>query len=378
MTQRPIRPTWLEIDRAALANNTRLVRNIIGPQRQLMAVVKANGYGHGAAQVARTLLTAGANYLAVAALSEAIELREQAIQAPILVLGYTPPWLAAEAVAHNVTLTVYDPELPQALAAKQSELTQSAKVHVKVNTGMNRLGLVPHEVSDYIAWLHTLTGLNIEGIYTHFSSADLADKSETYAQLVRFNCTLTTLQQQNICPPLTHAANSAAILTVPEAYEPFQMARSGVALYGMHPDVDDTRLPDGFRPVLQWKALVAQVQPLQAGDGVGYGQEFIAPHAMMVAVIPLGYADGFPRNPHTWSSVLIQGQPTPIVGRVCMDQTIVDVSHLPKPVVQGDEVVIIGHQREAALWAEEVAQRLGTNNYDVTSRILARVPRVVV
>jgi len=203
---------------------------------------------------------------------------------------------------------------------------------------MNRLGLAPHEISDYVTWLHTLTNLNVEGIYTHFSSSDLADKSETYAQLERFNYAITALQQQNLCPPLTHAANSAAILTVPESYAPFQMARSGIALYGMHPDADDTRLPNEFQPILQWKALIAQVRSLQVGDGVGYGSEFVAPHAMTVAVIPVGYADGFPRKPYTWNTVLIQGQPAPIVGRVCMDQTVIDVSHFPKPVAQGDEV----------------------------------------
>jgi len=373
----PNRPTWLEINQDALRNNTQKLCAIIGPDCQLMAVIKANAYGHGAADVARIVLDAGAHYLAVASLSEAVELRNQSIQAPILVLGYTPPWLAEEAIAHNVTLTVYDLALPQALSAACKVKASAIPVHVKVNTGMNRLGLVPDQVNDFVALLHTLSGLVIEGIFTHFSTSDLADKTYTYEQLARFNQVIHELRQRKICPPLAHAANSAAILTVPESYQHFQMARSGIALYGMHPDADDTRLPAEFQPGLQWKAMVAQVQTLSAGDSVSYGREFIAPYEMSVAVIPVGYADGFPRKPHHWGSVLIHGQHAPIVGRVCMDQTVVDVTHIDVSVQQGDEVVLIGRQGTTQIWAEEIGERLGTINYDVTSRILARVPRIL-
>jgi len=374
----PNRPTWLEIDQAMLQNNTQQLRAIIGPNCMLMAVIKANAYGHGAADVARIVSNAGASYLAVASLSEAIELRSQAIHDPILVLGYTPPWLADQAVAHNVTLTVYDLALSQALSEACTGNASTAPVHIKVNTGMNRLGLAPDGVNDFIAQLHAFSGLVVEGIFTHFSSADLADKAYTYEQLARFNQLIDELKQRNICPPLAHVANSAAILTVPESYHHFQMARSGIALYGMHPDTDETPLPAGFQPVLQWKALVAQVQTLRTGESVSYGREFIAPHEMSIAILPVGYADGFPRKPHHWGSVLIHGQHASIIGRVCMDQTVVDVTHIDRPVQQGDEVVLIGRQGANQVWAEEIGQRLDTINYDVTSRILDRVPRILI
>jgi alanine racemase len=373
------RPTWLEIDRAALANNVRLIRQRIGPQRQLLAVVKANAYGHGAPGAATVLLQAGADRLAVATLAEAVELREAGIEAPILVLGYTPGWLAAEAIAHRITTTVFDLESAGALATAAAAANTQAVVHVKVNTGMNRLGIAPEAAPGFLAQLQREQPLQVEGLFTHFATADLADKGFLYEQFARFERLLAQLKAKGLRPPLAHAANSAALLTVPATH--LEMVRCGIALYGLHPDAEATRLPAGFAPVLSWKAMVAHVLQLQPGESVSYGQEFIASNPMTVAVIPVGYADGFPRRPHHWGSVLIHGQPAPILGRVCMDQTIVDVSTIVqggRPVCQGDEVVLLGRQGNAELGADQVAERLHTNNYDVVSRILPRVPRVYV
>jgi alanine racemase len=378
MTASP-RPTWIEVSRGALVNNVRAVRQLLAPSCRLMAVVKANAYGHGAADVARIALDAGAAMLAVASLSEALDLRRAGIDAPTLVLGYTPGELASGAVTHDVRLTVYDPgdlaELNAAARALQRPLT----VHVKVNTGMNRLGVQPAVVVPFMQQVLDQDHLRIEGLYTHFATSDDADKRHAWEQFARFEEILQAVEAAEMRPPLVHAANSAAVLTMPATH--LDMVRSGIAIYGLDPDAEATPVPPQFHPALTWKARIAQVRRLQPGDAVSYGREFIAERPMTAAVIPVGYADGFPRKPLHWQSVLIHGQPAPILGRVCMDQTIVDVSALVAgghSVRMGDEVVIIGRQGGAEISAEEAGRRIGTINYDVTSRILARVPRVLV
>jgi alanine racemase len=301
------------------------------------------------------------------------------VQAPILVLGYTPAWLASQAVQFQISTTVYDWEMVQALAQAAAAAQTQATVHVKVNTGMNRLGLAPHEVSDFLRALRHLPQICVEGIFTHFATSDLADKTFAETQFSHFATLLQQLAESGLRPPLAHAANSAAMLTMPHTH--LDMVRCGISLYGLHPNAEETRLPAEFQPVLSWKAQVAQVLCLQPGESVSYGREFIATQPMMVAIIPVGYADGFPRRPYHWGSVLLHSQPASILGRVCMDQTIVDVTAIAQKtgsVRQGDEVVLIGRQGNAQISVEEVGNRLRTNNYDVGSRILSRVPRILV
>lgn len=392
---RPTRPTWLEISLTAIEHNTRQIRQIIGPTCLLMSVVKANAYGHGAIQTSKAVLQAGADRLAVASLSEAIELRNNGIQTPILVLGYTPSYQAAEAVQSNVTLTVFDHDLAKALADVVAHTDKLVPIHIKINTGMNRLGLLPKNALNFIREVSTLRNIQIEGIYTHFATADQFDQSFMHAQFEKFKALLKELELNDLRPPIAHAANSAATFFLPASH--LQMVRTGIATYGLHPDAEEAKLPSGFRPALRWKAIVAQVAELQKGDSVSYGREFIAESPMKIAIIPVGYADGFPRKPYHWSHVSIHGQPAPIVGRVCMDQTIVDVTHiklksskttsgkawnktdkLPDAVCQGDEVILIDTHGEMGLSADEVGRQLHTINYDVISRILSRVPRIYV
>lgn len=377
--QAPNRPTWLEISRSAIVNNVHELKRIIGPQRKLMAVVKANAYGHGALDVAPVALDAGADALAVAALSEALELRHGGVDAFILVLGYTPARLARSAIVHDVRLTVCTPDNLAAMNRTAADMDSLLTVHVKVNTGMNRLGVNPEEVIPFLRRARELGNVRVEGLFTHFATADETDKRHALAQFERFQRLLAELDAAGLRPPLVHAANSPATLTLPQTH--LDMVRSGIALYGLDPDEAQTPVPASFRPVLSWKAEVAQVRTLTPGDAVSYGREFIAQALMRAAVIPVGYADGFPRKPLNWGSVLIHGQAAPILGRVCMDQTVVDVTEIERaagPVRQGDEVVIIGRQGGAEISAEEAARRTGTINYDVTSRILARVPRILV
>lgn len=368
----PGRPTWVEVDLDAIAHNVRRVVEMVGPQVSVMGVLKADAYGHGAIKVARTALNNGARMVGVACLGEAITLRQAGITAPILVLGYTPPWQAREMVLHDVAATVFSLDVARALSRAAVELHSRARVHVKVDTGMGRLGLLPDQVVGFMQELAALPGLALEGIFTHFALADSRDKSYTAWQLARFRGVLEALSALGIRLPCIHAANSAAILEMPETH--FNMVRLGIAMYGLDPS-PEVRCPADFRPALTFKTLVAQVKELPAGSAISYGCSFRTIRPSRIAVIPVGYADGFRRAPVHWGEVLVRGTRAPIVGRVCMDQTMIDVTDIPG-VREGDEVVLIGQQGQERITVEDVADRLGTINYEVISEILARVPRI--
>jgi alanine racemase len=368
----PQRPTWLEVDLSAIGHNLRQIRQLVGDGVDVMAVLKADGYGHGAVRVAHTALNNGARMLGVACLGEAVALRRAGIDAPILILGYTPAWQARETIREGIAATAFDLETMRAFSRAAGELGRTAFVHVKVDTGMGRLGLCPEDVLPVLRQAVSLPDLIVEGIFTHFSVADDADKAYTYLQLCRFRSVLSQLEGAGIDVPIVHAANSAATLTVPEAR--FGMVRVGIALYGLAPS-RDVQLPPGFQQALAFKTRIAQVKLLPPGSFVSYGNTYQTHGYERIAVIPVGYADGFRRAPSHWGEVLVRGQRAPIVGRVCMDQTMVDVTHIPE-AQQGDEVVLIGRQGEDEITVEEVASCLGTINYEVISEILARVPRV--
>jgi alanine racemase len=375
VAMRPDRPTWVEIDLSAIASNTRQVQSLVGPGVRILASLKADAYGHGALKVARTVLHNGASMLGVATVSEAIPLREAGIQAPILVFGYVPHWQMREAVRLRLTITLYSTESARALSRAALALNQSVKVHVKVDTGMGRLGIRAEQIDDIVELLHeitTLPRLEIEGICTHFAMADSRDQVHVRMQLARFQRVLQRLDQEHLRPSLVHAANSAALLSLPEAH--FDMVRPGISLYGLEPSAD-VPLSPAFRPALTFKTQVAQVKDIPEGECISYGCTYITDRPTRVAILPVGYADGFRRAPTNWGSVLVHGQEAPLLGRVCMDQCIIDITHIPH-VKAGDEVVLIGQQGTAILTAEQVALRLGTINYEVVSEILARVPRV--
>jgi alanine racemase len=237
---------------------------------------------------------------------------------------------------------------------------------------MGRLGLLPDDALPFLEKALALPHIEVQGLFTHFSVADEAGKTYTYRQLDRFRNLLDRAGHAGIHIPLVHAANSAALLTIPEAR--FDMVRLGIALYGLAPS-QETPLPDGFRSALSFKTRVAQVKTLPAGSFVSYGNTYLTQGEETIAVIPVGYADGFRRAPSNWGHVLVKGQRAPVVGRVCMDQTMINVTHIPG-VRQGDQVVLIGRQGDQVITVKEVADRLGTINYEVISEILARVPRV--
>jgi alanine racemase len=313
--------------------------------------------------------------LGVATVSEAEPLRRAGIDVPILVFGYIAPWQAREAVRMNLRATLFAPDLARALSQAATDLNGQIPVHVKVDTGMARLGLRAEDVEGIVRFceeVRSLPGLIFEGVFTHFATADAADQTYAMRQLDRFERVLAALDARGLRPPIIHAANSAAALALPQSR--YDMVRPGIAIYGLSPS-DEVRLPEGFDPALAFKTQVAQVKDIPAGEGVSYGATYVTTAPTRIAVLPVGYADGFRRAPANWGEVLVRGARAPLVGRVCMDQCMIDVTHIPG-VRQGDEVVLIGRQGEDELTADEVARKLGTIAYEVTSELLARVPRI--
>ena len=337
-----------------------------------MAILKADAYGHGIVKVARTALNNGVSWVGVATLGEAIALRKMGIDAPILVMSYMPAWQTHEAIRYNVSATVFSEEIARAFSKAAADLNKDALIHIKADTGMGRLGLLPDQVRPFMEKIAKLPGLRIEGLYTHFATADEADLTQTFDQLSNLNQLLEQLEQAGLRPPLVHAANTAGLLNLPESR--FDMVRPGIGIFGLPPS-KTTRLPAGFQPALTFKSTVGQVKTLPPDSPIGYGAIYRTTGIETIAIIPVGYADGFRRSPRTWGEVLVKGQRAPLVGRVSMDQCAIDVTHIPN-VRQGDEVVLIGEQGNERITAEEVAENLGTVNYEVVSELLARIPRV--
>ena len=364
--------TWAEIDLDAIAFNIRAFKRHVGEKVWLIAVVKANAYGHGAIPVAEAALAAKAEMLAVHRMIEGVELRKAGIQAPILIMGYTPPDGAELAAAWRLTPSLMTAEFAQALSARATASGVQIPVHVKLDSGMSRYGLMPEEVVGFLQSISSLPGISLEGLFTHFATADWADQSHTRQQLAVFNEVQAATRQAGFEFPLIHAANSAAMMKIPEAH--FDAVRPGIALYGLDPS-NEWAPPFEIRPALTLKSLVSRVRLLPTGAGVSYGRTYITPQPTLAALVPAGYGDGFHRILSNKGSVLIRGRRAAILGRICMDQFVVDASSIPE-VQQDDEVVLVGKQGEARIRAEEVAALAGTINYEVTTALLPRVARI--
>jgi len=364
--------TWAEIDLDAIAHNASVLKARAGARAELMVTVKANAYGHGAVPVSRAALEGGATRLAVHRVEEGIQLRRAGITAPILVMGYTLPAQSEQVVRWDMTPTVNSQ--PQAEALSQAATAQGKRlpVHVKVDTGMGRYGLLPGEVVDFWRYLARLPGLLLEGLYTHYALADSADKTFTRYQFETFMEVVGRLEAAGFRVPLKHVSNSAATLDLPEMA--LDMVRCGIALYGLRPS-DEVEPAVPLRPALTLKSRVARVRTLPAGSGISYGHTYVTSQPTRVALVPVGYGDGYHRILSNRGAVLIRGRRAPIVGRVCMDQFVVNVEHIPD-VQLHDEVVLIGQQGKERITAEEVARWAGTINYEVTTSLLPRVTRV--
>lgn len=360
--------TWVEVDLKVIESNVRSFTALT--QAQVMAVVKANGYGHGALPVAQAALRGGARWCAVARLSEALELRAGGLECPILLLGLTTPPEMAHAVRSRISMTVWREEQILQAADAARRAGAPARLHLKVDTGMSRLGVQPEAALELAKSLSARDGVRFEGLFTHFARADERDPATTDRQVERFRAVLHAFREAGLEPALVHAANSAATLKRPDQH--YDLVRVGIALYGLHPS-PETRLPDQIRPALAWKTQLSHVKLLPTGRGVSYGHVYNTTKEERIGTLPVGYADGFRRVPG--NEVLVRGRRVPVVGRVCMDQCLVQLDQVPEASV-GDEVVLIGFQGDERISAEEVAARWGTINYEVVCGIGARVPRI--
>jgi len=369
-------PVWAEIDLAAIAHNVREIRRVTNPPAKVMAVVKANGYGHGAVEVGRTALDNGAEWLGVARVTEAVALREAGIGAPILILGYIPPEQSGEVVRHRISQAVYTRDMALALSEAAGREGVRARVHVKVDTGMGRIGWIagPGAAGEILS-LASMPNIEIEGIFTHFAAADSADKKYSRRQFERFVEIIELLRRKGLEFPIKHAANSAALMELPETH--LDMVRTGIAVYGLYPSDEVDRGIVALRPAMTLKARVAYVKEVPAGFKISYGCTHTTTGPTVIATLPLGYADGYSRLLSSRGEALLRGCRAPVVGRVCMDQVMVDVGHIPG-VREGDEAVLIGRQGGEEIPADEVAAKLGTINYEVTCMVSYRVPRVYV
>jgi len=365
------RAAWAEIDLDAIAHNVGALKALVGDKTQLLAVVKGNAYGHGVLPVARTALESGASWLGVNFCDEGVQLRHAGIKAPILLVGYTPVWQATAVAANRLTPTVNSLDVAEALSAAAGP-DNPLPVHVKVDTGLTRFGMLPDEIVPFCQRLTQMKGIRLEGLFTHFASADSKDKSSAHEQLAIYLDTLARLQQAGISIPIRHVAASGATLDMPETH--LDMVRCGIIVYGMYPS-DEASTAIGLRPALSLKARVARVRTLPVGTGVGYGGTFVTARPTTAALVPIGYADGVKRGYSNRGSVLIRQQRARLLGRVSMDQLVVDVTDIPG-VVEGDEVVLIGRQGAAEITAEEMADVMGTINYEIVVGLSARLPRV--
>ena len=359
--------TWLEIDLGALENNYRILNKITGTP--VMPVVKANAYGHGLEEVAKTVEKAGAQWCGVARIEEALLLRSAGIHMHILVLGYTAPQCVQEAILNKISLTLYDPLIVQAYAQQAALLNQPLDVHVKIDTGMGRLGIPSEKALKFILQVKEQQEFHFQGIFTHFACADEPKKPYTQKQLEKFNKILEQMQSQGIRPELIHSANSAAALNFPSAR--FDLVRCGLALYGLSPSYE-THLPEGIKPTLSWKTRLISIKQIPGGHGISYGYQYFTKNTEKIGVIAAGYGDGLRRQ--MGNTVLLRGKRVPVVGNVCMDQCMLQLDHIPDARV-GDEVVLIGKQGEVEITVTEVAKNWNTISYEVICGMAARMPR---
>jgi len=373
MAEYPLgRPTVCFVDHDALRWNLRQIRARVGVNVKILSMVKANGYGHGAAAIAPTLAAAGSDAFGVATVEEGIELRQAGIREPILVLAGAYENQLELFFAHALTPVAHELSRLNHLEAAVRRRGATLDVHLKVDTGMGRLGMVAAETANWLPEIKKLTALRIAGVFSHFSSAESVEGDYTKQQLELFKRAIAQLRASSVVPGLVHFANSAATITLPAAY--FDMVRPGIMLYGVYPS-PSMAAQVTLKPALSWKSKILQLKKVPPGTSISYGQTFITRRESLIATLPLGYADGYPRLLSNRGAVLVKGQRAPVVGRVCMDLTLIDVTDI-KNVKQEDEVVLLGRQGNAEISADEIAAWADTISYEILTSIGARVPRI--
>jgi alanine racemase len=337
-----------------------------------MAVVKANAYGHGLVKVARAATRAGAAWCGTARLEEALAIRKAGVACQLFVLGYVTPQAIPDAIQANISLPVFQKETALAYAAQARAVGKPINVHVKIDSGMGRLGIFPEDGLEFVRWLKSLDGLQVEGLFTHFARADEPAQPATHMQLQRFLGLVETLQSNHLRPCWVHAANSAATVHFPDGW--LDLVRPGIAIYGLSPS-SQAPLPSGLLPALTWKTRLCSFKLLPPGHGIGYGHRYTTAGEELIGAIAAGYADGFRRRPG--NMVLIRGKRVPVVGSVCMDQSMIQLDSVPEACMN-DEVVLLGRQGNENISAEELAARWETINYDVLTGLAARLTRTYI
>ncbi|MBB6024480.1 alanine racemase [Paenibacillus sp. JGP012] len=375
------RPTQVEINLDHLRSNVTAFREALPQRTKFLACVKANAYGHGAVEMARELERLGVDYLSVAFLDEALELRLHGITSPILVLGYTPPEGVAAAWQHNVTITLFSRDVLEAIRQQDAScFANKLKVHIKIDSGMGRLGLLPgHEAIEFIQEVSSMEQVMLEGMFTHYAKADEQDKTYTLEQYQRFQSVAQTLWDQGCVIPIIHTANSAAAIDTPELS--YDMVRVGISLYGLYPSTEVNHQAVKLLPVLTLKTKAVLVKTLPPHWGISYGTRYFTQENERIATLPIGYADGFSRMLTGKAQVLVRGRRVPVVGTICMDQCMVSLQSFAQEAEEiqaGEEVVLIGHQLDGVITASEVADQLGTIDYEVICMMAHRIPRVYI
>lgn len=377
---------WAEVNLRSISQNIKQIKNLLSPSSRLMAVVKANAYGHGLIEVAGQVISAGAHVLGVARINEAVQIREAGIDAPILIFGHTPLAMAGTLIDYNLTQTFWSYQTARLFSDAAQSMNRKIKAHLKVDTGMGRLGLlscdlcqpienlkIPDHAVKEVVSIKRLPGVDLEGIYTHFATADAADKTRARRQFEIFNQFLGHLKKRGIEFKTRHAANSAAIIDMPETH--LDMVRTGISVYGYYPSdaVDSDKI--NILPALTLKARIIHLKEVNSGFCVSYGSTEKTSRSTVIATVAIGYADGYSRLLSSKGKMLVRGRLAPVIGRVCMDLTMLDVGEIPNVAV-GDEVVVFGPHNELSIGADKIAGEINTISYEVLTTISDRVLRV--
>ena len=371
-----IRPTYVEVNLDNLAHNYTEIRRIVRKETEIMPVIKANGYGHGAIELAKLYTTLGVNRLAVSLLNEAIELRRAGIDKPILILNFTPDYQMIEVAANDLTQAIYRYEDAVALSEAAKEMDKKLKIHIKLDTGMSRIGFLPSEDSlDNILKISQLPNLEIEGIFTHFAKSDEADKSFTRLQFDRFMRMVEALENKGLVIPLKHISNSSAIIDLPE-YN-LDIVRPGIILYGYYPSDEVKKERIDIKPAMTLRTVISNIKTLPAETGISYNHVYTTPAEARIATVPIGYADGYPRTLTGKGQVFVAGRRVTIEPRICMDQMMFDATGLGDVKV-GDEVIYFGYGNKDWPSVDEVAKTFGTINYEIICMMGRRLPRVYI
>ncbi len=370
-----IRPVWAEIDLDAIKYNIDSIKRRVDT-KELIAVVKADAYGHGALDVSKTLVENGATKLAVAVITEAMELRHGNINTPIMILGYTPLEFAADLINYDIEQTIFDLEYATKLSEIALNLGKKAKVHVALDTGMGRIGFLINDNSlNEILKISSLKGLEVVGIFTHFATADESDKNYSNKQYKKFTDFNEKLVSKGVNIPLKHVSNSGAIIDMPNTY--LDGVRAGIVLYGYYPSEDVLKQNLDLKKAISIKTQVAHVKILDKNEYVSYGRKFKTERKSIIATLPIGYADGYSRALTGKAKVIINGKFAPVVGTICMDQCMIDVTDIGDVHV-GDEVIVLGKDKDLKFDADDMAKAMGTINYEVLCMIKQRIPRVYI